>query len=197
MCVRARARRRGYNNCTLAVYFIDFGSQRTSRWRVSIPAPYSGGPGFKSWSRDRLLWLGEFLVSPSGIFPESASNQGISRVFCMTAKALFTNHPVVGGSCMLWASETVITYLRQNCRIQVEKVTGGGGRTGDAAKVRNFTKPANLLAVGTLKYHWWVCRYTRRRQQVMAVMLTCTSAVGHFVQLYWIARGFFFGAMAE
>jgi len=28
-CVRARARQRGYNNCTLAVYFIDFGSQRT------------------------------------------------------------------------------------------------------------------------------------------------------------------------
>jgi hypothetical protein len=52
---------------------------------------YATGPGFKSWPRDRLLWLGDFLVRPSGIFPESASNQDISRVFCMIAKALLTN----------------------------------------------------------------------------------------------------------
>jgi hypothetical protein len=114
-CACARATR-GYNNCTLAVYF-DFGSQRTSRWRASTPALYSGGAGFKSWPRDRLLWLGDFLVSPPGIFPESASSQDISRVFCMT------NHPVVCRCCMLWATEVVVKHLRQNCRIQVQRVT--------------------------------------------------------------------------
>lgn len=122
MCVRAR--QRGYNNCTLAVYFIDFGSQRTSFWRASTPAPYSGGPGFKSWPRDRLLWLGDFLVSQSGIFPESASNQDISRVWYMIAKAMFSNHSVGSRCGMLWAPEIAVKYLRQNCRIHLERATG-------------------------------------------------------------------------
>ena len=125
VCVSACVRQRGCNNCPLAVYFIDFGSHRTLRWRVSTPAPYSGGPWFKSWPRDRLLWLGDLVVSQSGILPESASNQDIYRVACMIAKALFTNHPIFGRCCMLGATEIVVKYLRQNCRILVERATGG------------------------------------------------------------------------
>jgi hypothetical protein len=128
VCACACVRQTGHNNCTLGVYLIDCGGQRTSRWRASTPASYSGGPGFKSWPRDRLLWLGDFLVSSSGIFPESGSNQYISRAFCMTAKALFTNHSGVGRCCMLWAMEIVVKYWRQNCRILVERGPGGDNR---------------------------------------------------------------------